>query len=85
MHTDISRTGMIFEAKISLHEVPKSINFQTNDKSSMALQQNYKYFSIKLSIILLCYLHLKVRSASFHSFKVKCGMRWIFGNLQNSC
>ena len=35
MHTDISRTAMIFEAKISLHEVTKSINSQTNNKSSM--------------------------------------------------
>ena len=34
----------------------------------------------------LGHLHLKIRSASFRSFKVKCGMRWIFGwNLQNSC
>ena len=52
MHTDISRTAMIFEAKISLHEVTKSINPQTNNKSSMGWQQNYKYFSIKLSTIL---------------------------------
>ena len=36
MHTDISKTVMIFEAKISLHEVTKSINSQTNNKSSMA-------------------------------------------------
>ena len=35
MHTDISRTAMIFEAKISLHEVTKSINSQTNNKSPM--------------------------------------------------
>ena len=34
MHTDISRTAMIFEAKIPLHEVTKSINSQTNNKSS---------------------------------------------------
>ena len=34
MHTDISRTAMIFEAKISLHEVTKSINSQTINKSS---------------------------------------------------
>ena len=44
---------MIFEAKTSLHEVTKSINSQTNNKFSMAYQQNYKYFSIKLSTILL--------------------------------
>ena len=36
MHTDVSRTEMIFEAKTSLHEVTKSINPQTNNKSSMA-------------------------------------------------
>ena len=36
MHTDISRTGTIFEAKISFHEVTKSINSETNSKSSMA-------------------------------------------------
>ena len=36
MHTDISRTEMIFEAKISSHEVTKSINSQTNNKFSMA-------------------------------------------------
>ena len=53
MHTDISKTAMIFEAKISLHEVTKSINSQTNNISSMAWQQNYKYFSVKLSTILL--------------------------------
>ena len=44
---------MIFEAKIPLREVTKSINSQINIKSSLALQQNHKYFSIKLSIILL--------------------------------
>ena len=53
MHTNISRMAMIFETEISLHEVTKSINSQTNNKSSMAYQQNYKYFSIKLSTILL--------------------------------
>ena len=53
MHTDIWRTAMIFEAKIYLHEVTKFINSQTNNKSSMAWQQKYKYFSIKLSTILL--------------------------------
>ena len=36
MHTDISRTAMIFETEISLHEVTKSINSQANNKSSMA-------------------------------------------------
>ena len=36
MHTDISRTAMISEAEISLHEVTKFINSQTNNKSSMA-------------------------------------------------
>ena len=36
MHTYISRTAMIFEGKMSLHEVKKSINSQTNSKSSMA-------------------------------------------------
>ena len=50
MHTDISKTVIIFEPKISLHEVTKSINSQTN-KSSIALQRNYKYFSIELSTI----------------------------------
>ena len=35
MHTDISRTAMIFEAKISLYEVTKSINSETNNKPSM--------------------------------------------------
>ena len=35
MHTDISRTAMIFETEISLHELAKPINSQTNDKSSM--------------------------------------------------
>ena len=29
MHTDISRTAMIFEAKTSLYEVTKSINSET--------------------------------------------------------
>ena len=36
MHTDISRTAMLFEAKISLHEITKSINSQTNNKSPLA-------------------------------------------------
>ena len=36
MHTDISITAIIFEPKRSLHEVTKSINSQTNNKSSMA-------------------------------------------------
>ena len=49
----ISRTTVIFETEISLHEVPKSINSQTNNKSSMAYQQSYKCFSIKLSSTLL--------------------------------
>ena len=31
--------------------------------------------------ITLGHLHLKIRSASFHSFKVKCGMRWIFDKI----
>ena len=53
MHTDISRTALIFEAKKSSHEVTKSINSQTNNKSSIAYQENYKYFPIKLSTILL--------------------------------
>ena len=35
MHIDISRTAVFFEAKISLHEVTKSINSQENNKSSM--------------------------------------------------
>ena len=35
MYTDISRSAMLSEAKISLHEVTKSINSQTNNKSSM--------------------------------------------------
>ena len=35
MHTDISKTAVIFEAKIYLHEVTKSINSQINNKSSM--------------------------------------------------
>ena len=34
MHTNILRTAMIFETEISLHEVTKSINSQTNNKSS---------------------------------------------------
>ena len=34
MHTNISRMAMIFETEISLHEVTKSINSQTNNKSS---------------------------------------------------
>ena len=34
MYTDISRTAMIFEAKIFLHEFTKSTNSQTNNKSS---------------------------------------------------
>ena len=33
MRTNISRTAMIFETKISLHEITKSINSQTNKKS----------------------------------------------------
>ena len=32
MNTNISRTAMILEATISLHEVKKSINSQTNNK-----------------------------------------------------
>ena len=36
MHIDISRTAMIFDTKISLHEVTESINSQTNNKSSIA-------------------------------------------------
>ena len=36
MRKDISRTSMIFKAKISLYEVTKSINSQANNKSSMA-------------------------------------------------
>ena len=36
MHTKISRTAMIFETKISIYEVTKSINSQTNNKFSMA-------------------------------------------------
>ena len=36
MHANISKTAMSFEAKISLHEVTKSINSQKNNKSSMA-------------------------------------------------
>ena len=36
MHTNISRTAMIFETKISIYEVAKSINSQTNNKFSMA-------------------------------------------------
>ena len=35
MHTDISRTAMFFEAQISLYAVTKSINSETNNKSSM--------------------------------------------------
>ena len=35
MHTNIARTAMIFDTEISLHEVTKSINFQTINKSSM--------------------------------------------------
>ena len=36
MYTDISKkTVMIFEAKISLHEVTKSVNSLTNNKSPM--------------------------------------------------
>ena len=51
MHTDVSRAAMIFETEIFLHEVTKSINSQANNKSSMAWQQNYKYFSTELSTI----------------------------------
>ena len=36
MHTDVSRTAMISETEISLHEVTKSINSETNNKSAMA-------------------------------------------------
>ena len=36
-------------------------------------------FRIGFFICSLGQLYLKVCSASFHSFKVKCGMRWIFG------
>ena len=53
MHTNISRTAVIFETEISLHGVSKSINCQTNNKSSMTEEQNYKYFSIELSTIYL--------------------------------
>ena len=34
--TNIRRTAMIFETEISLHEFTKSLNSQTNNKSSMA-------------------------------------------------
>ena len=45
---------MVFKAEISLYEAIKSINSQTNKKSSMTWQKNYnKYFSIELSTILL--------------------------------
>ena len=43
----------IFEAKISLHEVIKFINLQTNNKTPMIYWQNFKYFSIELSNMLL--------------------------------
>ena len=46
-----------FEAKISLHDVTKSINSQANNKSPMVQQQSYKYFSIELSTILLNVYH----------------------------
>ena len=36
MHTDISRTAKIDETDMSLQEVTKPINSQTNNKSSMA-------------------------------------------------
>ena len=36
MHTDMLRTAMIFYAKISLYEVARLINSQTNNKFSMA-------------------------------------------------
>ena len=36
MHANISRTSMIFDTEIFLHEVAKSINSQTNNKSSIA-------------------------------------------------
>ena len=36
MHTDILRTAVIFDAKISLHEVTRLINSQANNKFSMA-------------------------------------------------
>ena len=35
MHTDISKTAVIFEVKIYLLQVTKSINSQIKNKSSM--------------------------------------------------
>ena len=35
MHTDISRTAMVFDNEISLHEVTKSIYSHTNNESSL--------------------------------------------------
>ena len=57
MHTDISRTThrylKQFYAKISLDEGTKSIYKFSNNKPTMVYQQSHKYFSTKLSSILL--------------------------------
>ena len=36
MHTDISRTANIYDTDVSLQEVTKPINSQTNNKFAMA-------------------------------------------------
>ena len=44
MRTDISRTAMNFQAKISLDEGTKSIYKFLNNKATMVEQQSHKYF-----------------------------------------
>ena len=72
----------IFEAKISLLEVTKAINSQTNNKYPVVQQQSYKYFSIELCNILLnvydsleklCKMSAPFRTgiaSSIHSFRL---------------
>ena len=53
MHTDMSRTTMSFQAKISLDDDTKFIYEFSNNKPIIVYQQSHKYFSTELSSILL--------------------------------
>ena len=53
MYTDISRTAMTFQAKMSLEEGAKSIYKFSNNKPTMDKEQSHKYLSTELYPILL--------------------------------
>ena len=55
------------------------IGNETNTEKKITKLFLVTLFRIGFFICSLGYLYLKVCSAPFHSFKVKCGMRWIFG------